>query len=474
MRHFDLVIIGTGSGNSIANPDLDHWQIAILEKGAFGGTCLNAGCIPTKMYVHPADLADGAREAGRLGVDAHVDRVRWADMRDRIFGRIDAIEAGGREYRVGERTPNITVFTGTSTFVDARTIRTGDGELITADRVVVAAGGRPTLPDVPGLNDIDAYGAGSRLHTSDTVMRIDDLPRRVVVIGGGYIAAEFAHVFSSFGSEVTQIVRGDRLLRSHDSDISEAFTTAAGRRYTVLTGRTLTKAVSDDTSVRLDLTGSDGDETIEADLLLLAIGRQPNSDLVGAAAAGLDLHPDGRIVVDSYQRTSVDGIWALGDISSDYALKHVANHEAKVVSHNLLHPDSMIRADHRFVPAAVFTHPQIANVGLTEQEATEQGLRFVTKIQYYGDIAAGWAREDGTGFAKVIADPATGLLLGAHVIGPEAATVIQPFIQAMSLGQTVAEVARGQYWIHPALSELVENALLGLELDTPVPSLLPR
>jgi len=474
MRHFDLIIIGTGSGNSIAGPAFEDQDIAILEKGAFGGTCLNVGCIPTKMYVHPADLADGARRAADLGVDAHVDRVRWTDIRDRIFGRIDAIEAGGREYRTGERTPNITVYTGTARFLDARTIDTGAGETITADRIVVAAGGRPALPDVAGLADPEAYGHQHRLHTSDTIMRIDELPKSLVVLGGGYIAAEFAHVFASFGTQVTQLARSDRLLRSQDADVSAAFTAAAGRRYDLRTHAQVTKVVEGESGVRVEFDSPDGPQTVEADLVLVAIGRTPNTDLLDVAAAGLDTHPDGRLIVDEYQRTGVEGIWALGDISSDYALKHVANHEAKVVAHNLLHSDGLIRTDHRFVPAAVFTDPQIASVGITEEQAVAQGLRYVTKKQNYGDIAAGWAREDTTNFAKVIADPATGLILGAHIIGPEAATVIQPFIQAMSLGQTVAEVARGQYWIHPALSELVENALLGLELDTEVPDLLPR
>jgi mycothione reductase len=171
-------------------------------------------------------------------------------------------------------------------------------------------------------------------------------------------------------------------------------------------------------------------------------------------------------MVDDYQRTAVEGIYALGDISSKYQLKHVANHEAKVVKHNLAHPQSPIRSDHRFVPAAVFTDPQIASVGITEARAVKAGIPHAVKVQNYADIAAGWAREDSGHFLKVLADPATGLLLGAHVIGPEAATVIQPLVQAMHFGQTAHDVASKQYWIHPALSELVENALLGLPEPT--------
>jgi len=193
----------------------------------------------------------------------------------------------------------------------------------------------------------------------------------------------------------------------------------------------------------------------------------PNSDLLNVRATGVTIDPRGLVVVDDYQETVVPGIYALGDISSPYALKHVANHEARVVRHNLAHPEARITSNHRFVPAAVFTEPQIAAVGLTEQEAERRGIPHVTGRRDYSGIAAGWARGDTTGFVKVLADPDTGLLLGAHVIGPEAATVIQPLIQAMSFGQRAHEVARGQYWIHPALTEVVENALLSLPKPKP-------
>ncbi len=169
------------------------------------------------------------------------------------------------------------------------------------------------------------------------------------------------------------------------------------------------------------------------------------------------------MIVDEHQRTNVPGIWALGDICNSAALKHVANHEARVVQHNLLHPDSLVRSDHRFVPSAVFTHPQVASVGLTEAEAHEAGLEVALAHQDYGDTAYGWAMEDVAHFCKLIGDRATGKLVGAHVIGPAASMLIQPLIQAMSFDQPVAGLARGQYWIHPALTEVVENALLKLE-----------
>ncbi|MGM1064359.1 mycothione reductase [Saccharothrix sp. Mg75] len=457
MRHFDLVIIGTGSGNSIADERFAGWNIAIVEKGVFGGTCLNVGCIPTKMFVHTADVAGAPASGARLGVDAHLDGVRWTDVRDRIFGRIDPIAEGGRRWRA-EENANVTVFAGTARFTGPKTLDTGTGETITADRFVIAAGSRPVVPDVA---DIESVG----YHTSDTVMRLDALPARMTILGSGFIAAEFAHVFSSFGVRVTIVGRSDLLLRHEDQEVARRFTRIAAEKWDVRLRRKAVRAERVDGVVRLHLEGPDGAEVVESEELLVAVGRTPNSDLLDLAATGVEVRPDGRVVVDEHQRTSVEGVYALGDISSDHQLKHVANHEARVVQHNLLHPDEPIASDHRYVPSAVFSSPQIASVGLTEEQAAERGLRYVVGSQAYASIAYGWAMEDTTGFAKVLADPATGEILGAHVIGPQAPTVIQPVIQAMSFGLDAGTMARGQYWIHPAMPEVIENALLNLPLD---------
>ena len=471
MPHFDLVIVGAGSGNSIVGKEYRDLSVAIVEAGPFGGTCLNVGCIPTKMYVYPADVAEAARHAGELGLSATVDAIDWPAIRDRIFGRIDHHSAYSRTFREGPKWPNLTVLSGTARFTahKAMTVELHDGESVklTADRFVLAAGGRPVIPDIPGLEE-DTIGGGV-VHTSDTIMRIDALPERLVIVGGGYIAAEFAHIFTSFGSKVTQLVRGSRLLRHHDADVAETFTVNTQKRYdlrrdTIVNGIKPSGSGGDGVCVLTE--GPYGESTVEADALLLATGRRPNSDLLNVQATGVTLNARHLVVVDEYQETVIPGIYALGDISSPYALKHVANHEARVVRHNLMHPGERVRTDHRFVPAAVFTEPQIASVGLTEEQAQRRHLRYVVGRRDYGGTAAGWAREDTLGFVKVLADPATGLLLGAHVIGPEAATVIQPLIQAMSFGQRAHDVARGQYWIHPGLPEVVENALLALPRPT--------
>jgi mycothione reductase len=389
----------------------------------------------------------------RLGVDATLDGVRWTEIRDRIFGRIDPISAGGRDYRQHHPdNANVTVYEGTARFTGPRELEI-DGARITADRIVLAAGARPVELDVPGLDEVGFY-------TSNTIMRIDALPRHLTIIGSGFVSAEFAHVFSSFGVEVTVIARSDALLRHEDSDISERFTSLAKEKWDVRLERKVLRASRAEGRIQLDLDG----DVVNTDLVLVAIGRTPNSDLLNLKAAGIEVTETGHVVVDPCQSTTAEGVWALGDISSPIELKHVANHEARVVQHNLLNPDSLMDADHRFVPHAVFTSPQIASVGVTEEQAQEQGLDYVTAKQDYAGIAYGWAMEDTTGFAKLLADPVSGQLLGAHIIGPQASTLIQPLIQAMSFGLNARSMAGGQYWIHPAMPELIENALLNLPL----------
>lgn len=456
-RHHDLVIIGTGSGNSIIGPELDDLDIGLVEKGVFGGTCLNVGCIPTKMFVLPSDRVVHADESARLGVTIEGVRSDWLAIRDRIFARIDPIAAGGEAWR--EQSDNVTVYQGQARFVGPMTLDTGTGFTVTADRWVIAAGGRPAALDLPGLTEADP-AAG--VHTSDTIMRVDALPARVVIVGGGFIAAEFAHVLDALGSEVVWAHRGTSLLTSEDVDVSAVFTDLARERFGLLLETVVGAATREGGAWTLRLDSGGGSTTIETDAILLAVGRVPNTDLLDAGAAGLAMHPDGRLVVDAEQRTTVDGVFALGDISSRWQLKHVANHEMRIVKHNLIHPDSPIANDQRPVPHAVFSHPQIAAFGATEQELMAAEKPYCASVQRFGDVAYGWALEDTTSIVKVIIDPDTMLLLGAHIIGPQASTLLQPLLQAASFGQRVDDVATGQYWIHPALSEVVENALLGL------------
>ena len=457
---YDLIVIGTGSGNSLIGPEMDHWRIAIVERDpVFGGTCLNRGCIPTKMFVYAAEVAELARRGPRYGVHTEMLGVDWPAIVERIFGRIDPIAAGGRDYRIG--LANVDVFHATARFVGHRAVDVGD-RVITGRQVVIAAGARPHIPDgVPGLDP--ACGPVVPFHTSDTIMRIPSLPQRLVVLGGGFVACEMASVFAAFGVDVVNINRSTRLLRGEDHEVSERYTEIAARRMELVLGAELQRVNGDERGVEVVATVDGVATTVTGDLLLVATGRIPNGDQLDACAGGVELHADGSVVVDDYGRTSAPGVWALGDVDGRHQLKHMANGEAKVVRHNLSHPHDLRVFDARPAPHGVFGDPQIGAVGLTEHEARiALGDDAVVISHPFGDAAMGWAMEDTDGFAKLIGDRRTRLVVGAHLIGPHSPSLVQQLVQGIHLGTTVDEMATGQIWIHPALAEVVEQALLKL------------
>ncbi len=449
---FDLIIVGSGSGNSIPSY-LDGWKIAIVERGVYGGTCLNVGCIPSKMFVLPADAALAARNNAKLNIDTQFNGADFGAIRDRVFGRIDSISDGGRDYRANG-SENVTLLEGTARFSGDRRLVVdmnddGPQRHITAPQMLLAAGARPVTPPIPGLVE-------TGFHTSDTIMRLPELPQRLGIIGGGFIAVEMGHVFSGLGSDVTLINRSMGVLRGFDDDITARFNEIFAKRVDLKLGHVPTKVERTDEGIVI----TNGGEKIVVDELLVATGREPNSDLLDVESGGIECHHHGTVKVDDTMATSVEGVWAIGDIANSYQLKHLANAEATVAFWNLSHPDDIRHQSYKAIPGAVFSNPQVASVGLTEQDAREQGLPISVGKRDYAGTAYGWAIVDETSFAKVIVNTETGLFVGAHILGPQAATLIQPIIQAMELDTPASTVARSVLYIHPALTEVVENAIL--------------
>jgi mycothione reductase len=451
IHSYDLVIVGAGSGNMLPAKEFDGWRIAVVESSRFGGTCLNRGCIPSKMLVHTADVAQTVLHAGRFGIGAKWTGADWPAIRGRVFGRINPLHERAVAHR---RANGIDVFLGEARFVAPKVLQVG-GDEIGGERFVLAAGSRPRIPPIDGLAEVPYL-------TSDTVMRLGRLPKSMVVLGGGYIAAEMSHIFGSLGTRITIVARGEQLLSRHDADIRARFTECYRERFDLRLGGAVKRAAKTRKGVRLDLVTPSGARAAEGEVLLVTTGRVPNSDRLGVAAAGIETDEHGHVRTDDTYQTNVPGIWALGDLANHFQLKHMANAEARLVRHNLLHPAEPRRASFTVVPSAVFAGPQVASVGATEQDLQAQGRHYLTATRPYRDAAYGWALEDTTSFVKVLADPETRLLLGAHIIGPQASTLIQPLIQAMCLGNTADQVASGVLYIHPALTEVVEQALLEL------------
>ena len=392
---FDLIIVGSGSGNSI--PDyLDGWKIAIVERDVFGGTCLNRGCIPSKMFVYPADVADAASSSDKLGIDTQFNGADWSAIRDRVFGRIDAISAGGREYRA-EGNPDVTLIEGTAAFIDTHVLDV-EGRRITAPNILLAAGARPVVPPIAGLME-------TGFHTSDSIMRLPELPKRLGIIGGGFIAVEMGHVFSALGSKVTLFNRSNMLLREFDQDVSDRFTEVFATRVDLMLGHVPTRVERVDDGIRIVSAAG------ESRGRRVAGGDRPGTQQRPARTStppASSCHHHGTVAVDDTMATNVPGIWAIGDLSNDYQLKHLANAEAAVAFWNIAHPDDLRHQSYKAVPSAVFSNPQVATVGLTEQEAVKQGRSFRVGRRDYAGTAYGWAMVDDTGFAKVLVDDQSG------------------------------------------------------------------
>jgi mycothione reductase len=453
VEHFALAVIGSGSGNVVIPDYRDGRRAALIEARTFGGTCINRGCIPSKMFVHTADVALNVRRASEFGIEADIESVHWGAIRDRVMARIGAVSAHGREGRIGSE--HVSLFEGWARFVGPREFVVDDETHIEADQIVIATGGHPSIPDV-------VTNAGIDFHTSDTIMWIDKLPASLVILGGGSEAAEFAHVFSSFGVKIHIVTNASTLVETLDAEISRRFTAKVAGQWDVHLDSSVTGIEGGAAGIAVVL---DNGTRVSGEILLVATGRQPNTDGLGLELAGITRRDDGRIVVDEYGMAA-PGVWALGDVSSPFELKHVANAEARTVAHNLSHPDDLRVLPHEWVPQAVFTEPQIASVGARSQDLEEK--QYVEAVQRYSDTACGWALQDHDSICKLYADPVAGTLLGAHILGPEASLLIAPLIQAVAHGQRVADIARGQYWIHPSMGEVVENALLKLQLDTEV------
>lgn len=457
MDQFDLIVIGTGSGLEVsAAASARGWRVAIVEEGPFGGTCLNRGCIPSKMLVHVADIARTIANARQFGIEARIDRVDWPSIVARTFAEIDRDAASIRQ---GNRqSDNITIFEGTARFIGHKQLIVARAE-ITADTIVIAAGTRPYLPPVPGL-------AESGFHTTDTIMRIPALPKRLAVLGGGFVGAEMAHVFGSLGCEITIITRGPTMVRDEDRDVSSALTSAYARRFTLIVGSEARRVVRNNGGLKIEIgpTGepdADVSQTIECDGCLVAAGRIPNADRLAVETSGVEIDERGFVKTDEFMRTNVDGIWALGDVVGRYRLKHNANLEAAHVAHNILNPEQLAPVDYHAMPAAIFGSPQIGSVGMTEQAAEERGIPYAVATYAYDETAYGQSVEDHDGFVKVLADPSSGEILGCHVIGQDASVLVQEAVNLMRARLPIDVIAQSIY-IHPALPEVMQAAFVSV------------
>ncbi|UIP00955.1 dihydrolipoyl dehydrogenase [Halobaculum sp. CBA1158] len=465
MDEVDFLVIGSGSGLDVANAAANQGQsVAVVEKGPLGGTCLNRGCIPSKMLLYHAEILETIERAGEFHIDATVDDADFSAIVEEVTAEV---EGDSESIRDGLRSsPRHDLYEGEGRFVDDRTVEIvggdDDGTRVSADTVLIAAGTRPSVPPIDGIDDVEYL-------TSTEALRLETPPEHLVVVGGGYIAAELGHFFETFGSEVTIVGRRPTLLPDADPEVAEAFTERYADRITVHTGHAATAVSESDGEVTVEARpyeyGEDAGEvddgeavSVTGDELLVAAGRTPNTDTLNLDATAVETDDAGFVETDEYLRTDAEGVWALGDIVGEYLLKHSANHEAQAVARNLL-GDDLEPVDYTAMPFAVFASPEVAGVGATEDDLRGTDREYATRTYRYDQTARGSAMK-ADGFLKAIIS-LEGEILGCHIVGPEASNLIQEVVVAMRSGSGTVRDIRESVHVHPALSEVVQRGFSG-------------
>jgi mycothione reductase len=441
MKDYDLIVVGSGAGLLVLEAGLQAgWTCALIESGPIGGTCLNRGCIPTKILTTPADLLRDVQAARRIGLVAPDASLDWETISERMWAKV------GKNVDMEESLaarPGLTLYRGTAEFSGVKRLLVRPSapgaaeEEIAGARIVLATGARSLVPPIPGLEEAGYV-------TTENFFG-EKFPRRpwptLAIIGGGIIAAEFAHVFSAAGTKVTIVEMLPRFLATEEPEVSALLEHEFRKEIDLLLNKravAVRAAGGVKTVVFEDAVTQELGEVI-ADEVLVAVGRRPNSDWLKPEKGGVKTDRRGWIEVDPYLETSQPGVWAIGDALGGLQFRHKANADAELLAKNLFAPAAARRpVDYSAVPWAVFTHPQIGHVGLTEAEALARGHEILVGVNHYSAIAKGYAlgflpgaADDG--FVKVIVDRG-GKILGAHVVGPEAALLVQPFVYLMNAG----------------------------------------
>jgi mycothione reductase len=488
---FDLIVIGSGSGLDVANAVYQHGlKVAVIEKDKIGGTCLNRGCVPSKLLIHSADVSEIIKSAHLFGIKVDGFTIDFESIVNRVNNITDSQSDEIKNAFAASQNPKL--FSKECKFIGEKTITIGEDQNISAEKILIASGTRPRIPKIRGLEE-------SGYITSDEALRLRKQPKVLTIIGGGYIACELAHFFGALGTKINIVQRRDVLIPSEDEEISQRFTEIFSKKYNVYLGceaEFVSKkhrnngggggnaADSDATAINHDDDNDGGSifhvlvkdshgKSIEllSDQLLIAAGRIPNSDTLDLEKTGVKLTKKGFIITDRYLETSAKGIFALGDAIGRYLFKHNANHEAQYAYNNIMHPDRKIPVNYAAMPHAIFSSPQVAGVGFTEQELKEEGIKqqdknknnsidYVKSVYPYINTAMGRALEDKDGFVKFLVHKKNRKILGCHIIGSQASILIHEVLVAMKSNEgldTIDNITRAVH-IHPALSEVVLRA----------------
>ena len=452
---YDAIIIGTGqSGPSLANRLNDKGlSVAVVERHLYGGTCVNVGCVPTKTLVASARAAYMARRGEEFGVV--IDGPIKVDMK-RVKARKDAVV---RQSNTGvtdwlKSLDNVTLYEGHGRFEGPNTVRVNN-DVLEANKVFINAGARAFVPNIPGLAEVDYF-------TNSSIMEVDFLPEHLVIIGGSYIALEFAQMYRRFGSDVTVIERGPHLISREDEDVSQTIKEILEKEGVDIRLSTQVESVEKrESKVTVHLTGESGQEEVEASHLLLAVGRRPNTDDLGLDRAGVEVDERGFITVNDQLRTNVPSIWAMGDCNGRGAFTHTSYNDFEIIVANLFDNDSR-RVSDRILCYGLFIDPPLGRVGMTEKQVRESGRRVLVGKKMMTRVGRARERSETDGFIKVFVDADTKDILGAAILGINGDEVVHVLLDVMYAKAPYTVIQRAMH-IHPTVAELIPTVLGELE-----------
>ncbi len=448
---YDLIVIGSGGGANIAAAAYElGYRVALIEEGKLGGTCLNRGCIPSKMLIHPANVAQIIHHAKKFEIKTNIASIHFQKLLKRI-NQITDSESQEIKSWYQQKRKGLGFYPSHASFIGDKIIEV-QGQKITAEKIIIATGARPSIPPFPGLQ-------GTPYMTSTEALRSRLLPKKLLIIGGGYIACELGHAYNALGSDVHLLVRDKALLTREDGEVSKNFTEAFAKRCKVHFEVSTEKVEYKKGIFTMHLRTAKGTKAkISGDGLLIAAGVKANSDQLGLENTKIAVTEKGFIKVNKFLESTVPGVYAIGDVAGNYMFRHSVNFESEFLIQTLLVEKKQRPLAYPPVPHAIFTNPEIGAVGMTEEQLQEKKVPYLVGKNYYKDVAMGQARRsEEHEFVKLLFHKQTRKLLGAHIIGEEASTLIHQLIFAITMGATADDLVKMIY-VHPALPEVVRNA----------------
>jgi mycothione reductase len=449
IKKYDIIVIGSGGGTQISSPAFDLGKkVALIEKGKLGGTCLNRGCIPSKMLIHPANVASAIKESGKFDINTKIASINLPKIIKRINATTDGDSRGIKSW-YKKRNNKFGFYDGHARFLSDKIIEV-NGKKITAKKIYIAVGASPFVPPIPGLDRTPYW-------TSTDALRSRKKPKKMIVIGGGYIACELGYAYSALGSEVHWLVRDKALLKREDGQVSKVFTKVFSKREKIHFNTNTNKVEHRNGKFIVSIDKKGKKSKIVGDALLVATGVKPNTKDLGLENTKIKKNKRGFVEVNKFLETAVKDVYALGDCVGNYMFRHSVNFEGQFLfKTHFLSKKKAIK--YPPMPHAVFTNPEIGSVGMTEEQLVEKKIPYVVGFNPYRKSAMGEARLSEDEFVKLLFHKKTRKLLGAHILGEEASDMVHQLIYAMTFNATADDLLEMIY-IHPALPEIVRNAV---------------